>query len=230
MDSCVRYFRTDRFPKQRARFSAPPSASWNYPYSGSPIQHRGAKGRPGGDGPRSQSGQGKAEGGTLDGSRGGSRSGPFRPLTGRAAVIQPRRGSGPARAGTRIRSELPGRTSGLGSRLRECCRRKKGALAALELSKGRDVEYAAGFALALRESSRSEALAGDLEKRFPEDTFVKFTYAPVLRALAALRRAKPADSVERLKSLAGMSWRRMASTSMVIILAVCTRPMCAARL
>ncbi|HYI95822.1 MAG TPA: hypothetical protein VEX68_19935, partial [Bryobacteraceae bacterium] len=76
----------------------------------------------------------------------------------------------------------------------------KSALAALELSKGRDVEFAAGFALALSgESYRSAALAGDLEKRFPEDTFVKFTYAPVLRALAALRRAKPAESVERLE-------------------------------
>ena len=64
-------------------------------------------------------------------------------------------------------------------------------MAALELSKGRDVEYAAGFALALSgDSSRSEALAGDLEKRFPEDTFVKFTYVPVLRALAALRRGQ----------------------------------------
>ena len=76
----------------------------------------------------------------------------------------------------------------------------RSALAALELSKGRDVEYAAGFALALSgDSSQSEALAGDLETRFPEDTFVKFTYAPVLRALAALRRAKPAESVDRLE-------------------------------
>jgi eukaryotic-like serine/threonine-protein kinase len=47
--------------------------------------------------------------------------------------------------------------------------------------------------------SRSDALAGDLERRFPEDTFVKFTYAPVLRALAALARGKPADSVEQLQ-------------------------------
>ena len=77
---------------------------------------------------------------------------------------------------------------------------KRNAMAALELSKGRDVEYAAGLALALSgDSSRSEALAGDLEKRFPEDTFVKFTYVPVLRALAALGRGKPADSVERLQ-------------------------------
>jgi eukaryotic-like serine/threonine-protein kinase len=75
-----------------------------------------------------------------------------------------------------------------------------GARAALELSKSRDVEYAAGLAFALSgSSSQSEALAGDLVKRFPEDTFVKFTYAPVLRALAELRRSKPAESVERLE-------------------------------
>jgi hypothetical protein len=77
---------------------------------------------------------------------------------------------------------------------------KRSAIAALDLSKGRDVQYAAGLALALSsDSSRSEALASDLEKRFPEDTFVKFTYAPVLHAVAALRRGKPADSVGRLQ-------------------------------
>jgi tetratricopeptide (TPR) repeat protein len=77
---------------------------------------------------------------------------------------------------------------------------KRSALAALELSKGRDVQYAAGLALALvGDFSRSEALADDLDKRFSEDTFVKFTYAPVLRALAALGRGKPADAVERLQ-------------------------------
>jgi Tfp pilus assembly protein PilF len=77
---------------------------------------------------------------------------------------------------------------------------KRSAMTALELSKGRDVRYAAGLALSLAgDSAQSEALAGDLEKRFPEDTFVKFTYAPVLRALAALGRHKPGDSVERLE-------------------------------
>jgi hypothetical protein len=73
-------------------------------------------------------------------------------------------------------------------------------VAALDLSTGRVVEYAAGLALAFSgDSFRSEALAGDLEKRFPEDTSVRFTYVPVLRALAALRRGQPADSVERLE-------------------------------
>jgi tetratricopeptide (TPR) repeat protein len=77
---------------------------------------------------------------------------------------------------------------------------KRDAVAALGLSSGRDVQYAAGLALALSsDSSRSEALAGDLEKRFPEDTFVKFTYAPVLHALAALERGRQAESVERLQ-------------------------------
>ena len=77
---------------------------------------------------------------------------------------------------------------------------KKSALAALVVSKGRDVEYAAALALAFSgDFSLSEAIAADLEKRFPEDTFAKFTYAPVLRALAALGRGNPADAVERLE-------------------------------
>jgi serine/threonine protein kinase/tetratricopeptide (TPR) repeat protein len=77
---------------------------------------------------------------------------------------------------------------------------KTDAMAALERSKGRDVEYAGALALALSgDSSRSQALADDLERRFPEDTFAKFTYVPVLRALSALKRGKPADGVERLQ-------------------------------
>jgi len=73
-------------------------------------------------------------------------------------------------------------------------------MAVLELSKGREVEYAAGLALAFSgDLSRSETLAADLEKRFPEDTFAKFTYVPVLRALTALGRGSHADSVERLQ-------------------------------
>jgi tetratricopeptide (TPR) repeat protein len=74
------------------------------------------------------------------------------------------------------------------------------AMAALELSRDRDVEYVAGLALALSGSSaRSEDLATDLAKRFPEDTFVSFTYVPVLRALALQGRGKYADSIERLE-------------------------------
>jgi len=77
---------------------------------------------------------------------------------------------------------------------------KEDATAALAISNGRDVEYAAGLAMALAgDSARSQPLADDLEKRFPEDTFAKFTYVPVLRALSALEHGKPADSVARLQ-------------------------------
>ena len=73
-------------------------------------------------------------------------------------------------------------------------------MAALALSNGRDVEYTSALALALSgDSSRSQPLADDLEKRFPEDTFAKFTYVPVLRGLSALGRGKPTDSGERLQ-------------------------------
>jgi len=76
---------------------------------------------------------------------------------------------------------------------------KRNAMSALALSNGRDVKYMGALALALSgDSSRSQPLADDLEERFPEDTFAKFTYVPVLRALSALERGRPTDSVERL--------------------------------
>ena len=77
---------------------------------------------------------------------------------------------------------------------------KRNAMAALALSNGRDVTYMGALALALSgDSSRSQPLADDLEERFPEDTFAKFTYVPVLRGLSALDRKKPTDSVEQLQ-------------------------------
>ena len=77
---------------------------------------------------------------------------------------------------------------------------KRNAIAALAVSNARDVQYAAGLALAFSgDASRSQSLADDLEKRFPEDTFATFTYVPVLRALSALERGKPIDSVALLQ-------------------------------
>ena len=77
---------------------------------------------------------------------------------------------------------------------------KKRAHAALELAKGRDVEYAAAFALARSgETSVSQRLAADLEKRFPEDTPVQFEYLPTLHALSALAHQAPSEAVERLQ-------------------------------
>src|SRR5450631_4459637 len=77
---------------------------------------------------------------------------------------------------------------------------KRTALAAIEHSKGRDVEYGAAFALALAgDSSGGEALANDLERRFPEDTSVRFSYMPGLRAQLALDRGEPARAIELLQ-------------------------------
>ena len=74
---------------------------------------------------------------------------------------------------------------------------RRSALEALGLSKGRDVEYGAAFALALAgDASRPQALANDLEKRFPEDTSVRFAYLPTLRSLYALKRGEPAKAIE----------------------------------
>jgi tRNA A-37 threonylcarbamoyl transferase component Bud32/tetratricopeptide (TPR) repeat protein len=77
---------------------------------------------------------------------------------------------------------------------------KDGARAALKLAKGRDVEYAAAFALALSgDLSESQRLAADLEKRFPEDTPTQFEYLPTLNALSSLAHRAPLDAVERLQ-------------------------------
>jgi tetratricopeptide (TPR) repeat protein len=75
------------------------------------------------------------------------------------------------------------------------------AVDALKISKSRDVGYGAAFALALSgNSSRAQALSGDLTIRFPEDTRVQFTYAPTLRALLALNHSQPSNAIELLQT------------------------------
>jgi len=72
---------------------------------------------------------------------------------------------------------------------------------ALKLSRSKDVQYRAVFALALSgDSFRSQALTDDLSGRFAEDTIVRFTYLPALRALLALNRSRPANAVELLQT------------------------------
>ena len=72
--------------------------------------------------------------------------------------------------------------------------------AALRLSRSRDAEYGAAFALALAgDQSQAATLAGDLERRFPEDSAVRFNYAPTLRALLALKHGDPSRAVDLLQ-------------------------------
>jgi tetratricopeptide (TPR) repeat protein len=77
---------------------------------------------------------------------------------------------------------------------------RKRAHVALELSKGRDVEYGAAFALAVAgDSAGSQSLADDLKKRFPEDTSVQFSYLPAIGALFALAHGDHAKAIETLQ-------------------------------
>ena len=61
---------------------------------------------------------------------------------------------------------------------------RQSATRALELGRGgREVDYAAAFALALAgDLPQSRTLAEDLAREFPEDTSVQFMYLPTLRA------------------------------------------------
>src|SRR5262249_31207885 len=59
-----------------------------------------------------------------------------------------------------------------------------------------------GTALALgisADSSKAEELAGEMEKKFPEDSTVRFSYAPTIRAVLALNGAEPQRAVELLQ-------------------------------
>jgi tetratricopeptide (TPR) repeat protein len=77
---------------------------------------------------------------------------------------------------------------------------KAGALAAVALSRDREVEYCAAYALAIAgETSQAQGLADDLARRFPENTVVRFSYLPVLRARLALNHGDAAKAIEELQ-------------------------------
>jgi hypothetical protein len=70
-------------------------------------------------------------------------------------------------------------------------------------SSERYVEYGAAFALALAgDATRSEALAQDLEERFGEDTAVRASYVPVIRAQLAIHHGAPAEAINLLQMAA----------------------------
>jgi eukaryotic-like serine/threonine-protein kinase len=79
---------------------------------------------------------------------------------------------------------------------------RQSAARALELGKdGREVEYAAAFALALAgDLPQSRALAQVLSREFPEDTSVQFMYLPTLRALFSLNTPTP-DAAAAIRAL-----------------------------
>ena len=74
---------------------------------------------------------------------------------------------------------------------------------ALTLSTNRDVQYGAAFALAKSGfPAEAEPLLANLERRFPEDTYVKFIYLPVVRGLIAVRKQQPVAALRLLEAAA----------------------------
>jgi DNA-binding winged helix-turn-helix (wHTH) protein/tetratricopeptide (TPR) repeat protein len=76
---------------------------------------------------------------------------------------------------------------------------EKSANKALKLSNNSEVEYGAAFALAIVGDSRAQVLADDLEKRFPENTVVRFSYLPVIRARIALNQRDAHKAINTLQ-------------------------------
>jgi eukaryotic-like serine/threonine-protein kinase len=77
---------------------------------------------------------------------------------------------------------------------------RKKAKAALVLSKDREIEYGAALVFALTgDTAQAQTLANDLQRRFPEDTSVKFSYLPTLRALVALHSGESSRAIELLQ-------------------------------
>lgn len=80
---------------------------------------------------------------------------------------------------------------------------QQSAAAALSLTRSRDSDYGPAFAYALlRDSSQARKIAADLEKHYPDDTSVQFSYLPVLRALDALNRGDAAKALEMTQASA----------------------------
>jgi len=71
-------------------------------------------------------------------------------------------------------------------------------------SNGRDTQYAAALAYAIvGDSARAKSLADDLDKRFPDDTVVRFNYLPTLRAQISL--SLPGNGAKAVEALAAAS-------------------------
>jgi tetratricopeptide (TPR) repeat protein len=111
------------------------------------------------------------------------------------AVVQAQQAGQPERAslweaGAAVREALFGNTTAARER----------ALNALKLSHDREVQYAAAFALGVSgDFSRALALADEMQRRFPEDSSVRFSYLPVVHATLALNHAAPEQALELLQ-------------------------------
>jgi len=112
-------------------------------------------------------------------------------LSGRAVLLS-------RQAGLRERAaQFEGARAAWNALLETRTEAKRSAASALSLYRSRDADYGPAFALALlHESVQAHKIEADLEKRYPEDTSVQFSYLPALRALEALDQGNPAKALE----------------------------------
>ena len=104
------------------------------------------------------------------------------------------------RAGEKDASALYSGTSGLREAwFGNTAEAWRSATLALKLSTSRDLEYFTALAFAYaRDDARAKALADDLDKMFPEDTIVQFSYLPSVRAKLALNKGDATRAIEIL--------------------------------
>lgn len=75
------------------------------------------------------------------------------------------------------------------------------ATSALGRSNARDVQYAAALAFAFAgDDRRAETLAGNLNRKYPEDTLIQFNYLPTLRGQLALNHQNPSEALAILRT------------------------------
>jgi serine/threonine protein kinase/tetratricopeptide (TPR) repeat protein len=75
------------------------------------------------------------------------------------------------------------------------------AVTALAESNDHETQFGSALALAFAgDVARAEALADDLDKRFPEDTILQGSYIPTLRAEIAVERHDPSRAIQMLEA------------------------------
>jgi predicted Zn-dependent protease len=77
----------------------------------------------------------------------------------------------------------------------------KAAEMTLALTKNRETEFGAGVAFALGgDTARAQSFLSQLDKDFPDDTFVQYLYLPTMRGAIAVKQKDPDRAVKALEA------------------------------
>jgi DNA-binding winged helix-turn-helix (wHTH) protein/tetratricopeptide (TPR) repeat protein len=97
---------------------------------------------------------------------------------------------------------------------------RKAAARAMKAPAGWDAQANAALALALiGDAVDAQRIVADLNRRFPEGTFIQYYYGPAIRAALALREGKPDDAIANLHAVGSyeMAVNEVSSASPVLI-------------